>query len=272
MESGRSSGSVEFVEHGGGRRQLLRRWPTASPRAVVTLVHGYAEHSGRYGRTARLLADAGFSVWSTDLQGHGGSSGERATVARLDDLVRDARVALDRAAAVHPGAPEFLVGHSMGGLVATRLALDVGPRLRGLVLSGAAVGDPEGIAGLLDLDPLPEVALDSALLSRDPQVARDYDGDPLNYRGPFRRETLRTLTDGAREVRGRWGELATPVLVLHGGDDAIVPPAASEDLHAGVSSLDRSLEILPGLRHEILNEPEGPEVVRRIAAWIAERL
>ncbi|MFM8411076.1 MAG: serine aminopeptidase domain-containing protein, partial [Alphaproteobacteria bacterium] len=116
------------------------------------------------------------------------------------------------------------------------------------------------------------VALDSAMLSRDPAVGLDYDRDPLNYRGPFRRETLRTLTSGAREVRGRWSDLAVPMLVLHGGDDAIVPALASEELHAAARSADRTLDVLPGLRHEILNEPEGPDLVRRIARWMADRI
>jgi alpha-beta hydrolase superfamily lysophospholipase len=159
----------------------------------------------------------------------------------------------------------------MGGLVSTTLALAHQDRLRGLVLSGAAVGDSEGIEPLLELDPMPEVVLSSELLSRDPQVGADYDQDPLNYRGPFRRETLRALTGGAKHVRERFAELRLPVLVLHGGDDQIVPAAASEDLFAGISSSDKELGIYPGLRHEILNEPEGPEITDRIAAWVLAR-
>jgi alpha-beta hydrolase superfamily lysophospholipase len=118
---------------------------------------------------------------------------------------------------------------------------------------------------------LPEVVLASEMLSRDPRVGEAYDRDPLNYRGPFRRETLRALTGGARAVRARFAELRLPLLVLHGGDDQIVAPAASEDLFAGASSADKQLTIYPGLRHEILNEPEGAEITDRIAAWIRDR-
>lgn len=263
---------TETIRHPDGREQLLRAWePSGAVHAALALVHGYAEHSGRYEHVGRGLAAQGIAVWATDLRGHGQSSGERASAGALADLVADARVALDRAGRAVPGRRPFLLGHSMGGLVATRLALDAQAEIAGLLLSGAALGDPAGIEPLLELDPLPEVVLSSELLARDPSVGRDYDADPLNYRGPFRRETLRTLTGGAREVRGRFAEIELPLVILHGGDDAIVVPVSSEELYAAAGSTDKEIEIYPGLRHEILNEPEGKAIVDRIAAWIRAR-
>lgn len=251
---------------------LLRWWnPLGEGSASLVVCHGYAEHSGRYDAMAARLAQRGIAVWAIDLRGHGASSGERASVPDVAHLVDDVLTALDRAHAARPDRPLFLLGHSMGGLVSTALAIEHQERLRGLVLSGAAVGDPQAVAPLLDLDPLPEVVLASELLSRDPQVGRDYDADPLNYRGAFRRETLVALTNGARHVRARFAQLKLPILVLHGGDDRIVPPVASEELFTGVSSADKELVIYPHLRHEVLNEPEGPEIVDRVAAWILAR-
>lgn len=255
--------------HGEG---LLRWWdPPGDAHASIVVTHGYAEHSGRYERVAGRLAAQGFAVWAVDLRGHGASAGDRASVLDVAHLVDDVLVALDRATAARPSRPLFLLGHSMGGLVAVALAIEHQERLAGLVLSGAAVGDPIGIEPLLELDPLPEVVLSPEMLSRDPQVGHEYDRDPLNYRGPFRRETLRALTSGARHVRNRFATLRLPLLVLHGGDDRIVLPVASEDLFAAASSADKELGIYPGLRHEILNEPEGPEIVDRIAAWMLAR-
>jgi len=253
--------------------RLVRRWRRSGDAlANVVLVHGYAEHSGRYEAVGAALASSGFDVWAADLTGHGASSGERASVADLSHLVDDVLALLARVGDESRHRPTFLLGHSMGGLVATTVALDHQERLVGLVLSGPAVGDPSALEPLLELDPLPEVVLSSELLSRDPRVGEDYDRDPLNYRGPFRRETLRSLTGGARRARARFGELQLPVLVLHGGDDQLVLPAASEDLHAGVASSDKEIVVYPGLRHEILNEPEGPEIVARIARWMSARL
>src|SRR5262249_15290477 len=162
--------------------------PSGTCRASVLIVHGYAEHSGRYEAVGAQLAGAGLAAWSTDLHGHGQSSGERASVPSLDVLIDDARSVLERARARRPELPLFVPGHSMGGLVATALTLEEQAKIRGLVLSGAALGDPAGLESLLELDPLPEVTIGSELLSRDPEVGRRYDEDPLNYRGPFRRE------------------------------------------------------------------------------------
>ena len=255
--------------HGDG---LLRWWDTVgAPKATLVVCHGYAEHSGRYEAVAARLAQRGLAVWAIDLRGHGASGGERASVIDVAHLVDDVLVALERARAAHPSLPTFLLGHSMGGLVSTALAIEHQDRLRGLVLSGAAVSDPAGLEPLLELDPLPEVVLSSELLSRDPEVGRGYDEDPLNYRGPFRRETLRALTSGARRVRERFATLRLPLLVLHGGDDQIVPAAASQDLFDGAGSSDKELGIYPGLRHEILNEPEGPGITDRIADWVLRR-
>jgi alpha-beta hydrolase superfamily lysophospholipase len=251
---------------------LLRWWdPSGDACASLVVVHGYAEHCGRYAAVARRLAASGVAVTAADLRGHGASSGERASVADVADLVGDAMLAVERARAARPALPLHVLGHSMGGLVATALALEQQTRLAGLVLSGAAVGDPAALEPLLDLDPLPDVVLSSDLLSRDPRVAEDYDRDPLNYRGPFRRETLRALTAGARRVRARFHELRLPLLVLHGGDDQLVPAQASTDVHDGASSADKEIAIYPGLRHEILNEPEGPAITDRIAAWVRVR-
>jgi alpha-beta hydrolase superfamily lysophospholipase len=159
----------------------------------------------------------------------------------------------------------------MGGLVATRFFLDAQADLAGLILSGAALGDPAGLEALLAVEPLPEVVLSSDLLACDPEVGRAYDADPLNYRGPFRRETLAALAAGAREVRARWGELVRPLLILHGGDDALVPPLSSEELHRAAASTDKELTVYSGLRHEIFNEAQGLAIVDRIAAWVAAR-
>mgnify|MGYP001393549167 CR=1 FL=1 len=261
---------TEWLAEGGDQARLLRAWPASAPVASLVLVHGYAEHSGRYDAFARRLAAKGISVLAPDLSGHGRSGGERARVESFDALLEDSRRALARAA--DGGVKPFLFGHSMGGLVALGLSLAEQERLAGLILSGPAIGDPGAIDALLALDPFPELVLDSTHLSRDPEVCAAYDRDPLNYRGPMPRPTVATLVAGARSVRERWQHLRLPLLALHGGDDALVPARGSEELYASVASSDKELAVLPGLRHEILNEPEGPEIADRIAYWILRRV
>jgi acylglycerol lipase len=265
---------AEWLVGSEGRPEarFLRRWsPRGEPVARLLVVHGYAEHSGRYDAFARQMARGGLAVAAPDLTGHGRSGGARAKVESLPDLVGDARRALDRLASESAAKP-FVLGHSMGGLVATALVLTEQDRVAGLILSGPAVGDPSLLESLLTIEPFPEVLLDSVHLSRDPRVAADYDSDPLNYRGPMLRETVASLTSGAREVREKAHNLRLPLLVLHGAEDGLVPAAGSEELASAASSRDKECEVLPGLRHEILNEPEGPQIGERILAWIRRRV
>lgn len=264
--------STEWLVEGGDQARFLRRWsPTTPPIARLLVVHGYAEHSGRYDGFARQMARGGIAVAAPDLQGHGRSGGARAKVDSIDDVVADARRALDRLTSESESRP-FVLGHSMGGLVATALVLGEQDRVAGLILSGAALADPSLLESLLAIEPFPEVVLDSVHLSRDPRVAADYDADPLNYRGPMQRETVASLTSGARRVRDESHTLRLPLLVLHGSEDGLVPATGSEELARTAASKDKECEVLAGLRHEILNEPEGPEIGERILAWIRRRV
>src|SRR5689334_4454606 len=105
-----------------GTSLFERVWPTASPRGVVALLHGYGEHIGRYEHVAAAMNGAGFSVYGMDLRGHGQSGGARGFCRRFDEFVDDAGLLLSRARRAASGLPVFLVGHSFGGLIATRVA------------------------------------------------------------------------------------------------------------------------------------------------------
>ncbi len=263
---------LEWLVEGGEAARPLRRWrPRGTPWAALLVIHGYAEHSGRYDRFARQLAAAGVAVAAPDLGGHGHAGGARARVSAIADLVADARAALARIRSEPGGERLFVFGHSMGGLVATALALEE-QDLAGLVLSGAALADPAGLEALLAVEPFPEFRIEASQLARDPRVGEEYDRDPLNYRGPMPRETAAALAEGARAVRSAWSALELPLLVLHGGGDEIVPPSGSEELFRAARAPDKELVVLPELGHEILNEPEGEAIGERIASWLRERV
>ena len=250
-------------------RLFYRVWDSASATALVVLAHGYAEHSGRYEHVGQALAKAGFATWALDHFGHGQSEGERAVIGSVESAVADLDSFVDLATAEAPDLPVFLVGHSMGGLIATAYAEDHQNRLAGLVLSGAALAANPAILALADMDEIPEMPL-APLVSRDPAVVADYESDPLNYTGPFPRKALDAL-GVIGSVRSRLGELTIPLLVMHGSDDALVPAQAAEDAAAAVSSADVKLHIWPGLFHEIFNEPEKDEVIAEMVSWISQR-
>jgi acylglycerol lipase len=253
-------------------RLAYRVWDTADPKAIVVIAHGFAEHSGRYDHVGTALAGAGFAAWALDHAGHGLSKGdERGNAGSVEDAVADTDKFVTLASASAPSVPVFLLGHSMGGMLAVAYAEQHQDRLAGLVVTGPAVVLGEMISALLELDEIPAVPL-GAFVSRDPAVARAYDDDPLNYHGPIPRAMLEQAPERIESVRSQFGKIAIPVLAMHGEQDALAPMQASIDVVAGVSSGDRMLRIWPGLYHEIFNEPEKDRVIGEVVRWLSERV
>jgi alpha-beta hydrolase superfamily lysophospholipase len=275
-----ATSSTAKVTATDGTPLLTRRWPStmAVPWARMLLVHGVAEHSGRYERTGRLLADAGIDVTAFDLRGHGGSGGGWGDVKRWTDYFDDVATLLAGVRTDSGQTPVVLMAHSYGGLIATDYLLDGRPPPDLVVLSAPALGDglpgwQHAVAPMLGRV-LPTMALATAwgpeALSRDPAVGEQARADP----GCPKKTTFRLGAFGfaAQErataaVPERYGELGLPTLVIHGGDDPLVPPPATEPF-VGVPGVTR--RVYPGLRHETLNEPEGPQVVADVIAWLRE--
>lgn len=258
-----------------GTELLTRHWPAAGEAwASILLVHGIAEHSGRYERVGRQLAAAGLDVHAYDQRGFGGSGGRRAFVDRWsrnhDDLD-------DRLAAARLGTgdrPIVVFGHSLGGLIALGYAVaePSRPLPDALVLSAPALDSTvpawkQVLARLLGRV-APTMTLkndfDGALLSRDPAVGADYLADPLNQHVTTFRLGAEALAEQVR-VRAALRGLSIPTLVYHGEADRLVPPSASARLE-GLPGVTR--RTYPGLRHESHNEPDGEQVIADVIAWL----
>lgn len=254
--------------------ELIRDWePKDAARAYVVLVHGLAEHSGRYEDFGSALSEAGFHVRSFDLIGAGGSGGDRWDIddwSRLHDQIEE-HVLWAR----KHGKPVVLMGFSLGG------NLSLGYVLRGrlrpdlLVLSAPALSG--GAKWIRVLTPIaarfaPKLRFSNPWkaghLSRDPAVGEKYYKDPLVHTKTSTRFGAQFL-DAMEECSKGLHELDVPTLVLHGGDDRLVPTACSEGL-GDLEVVDR--KVYEGLRHEIINEPEGATVIADIVAWINDRV
>jgi alpha-beta hydrolase superfamily lysophospholipase len=249
---------------------------------VVVLAHGFGEHSGRYAELGTRLADAGFAVYAVDHRGHGQTSGRRANIQRMALVVDDLDSFVKFAVARTPGVPLFLIGHSLGGLIALQYATEPGTtELDGLVVSGPAVEVTVGsallkrIAGLLSaLVPnlgVADLRADEKI-SRDPEVVRAYQQDPLVYHGKVPARTGTEILTTAEGLPARLPRLRLPLLLLHGTEDLICAPAGSTMVHDTVSSTDKTLRQYQGLYHEIFNEPEKDEVLADLLTWIEQRL
>jgi acylglycerol lipase len=252
--------------------------PVGAARAVVVLAHGGLEHSGRYAHVADRLTGAGLVTYAIDFRGHGRSGGRAGQVERMsllvDDLDRLVRLATER----HSGIPVFVVAHSLGAMVEYVVAGD--PDLAGLVLSGTGI-DVSGIpklqarAARLLSAAAPNLRLmrfASDGVSRDPDVVRGYDEDPLVFRGRVPVRTAAELLVSADRVTPRLTSVRLPLLVLHGGADRVATPAGARMVYERAVSVDKTLNVYDGLYHEIFNEPEKDTVIDDVVNWIEARI
>jgi alpha-beta hydrolase superfamily lysophospholipase len=262
-----------------GHSLLRRTWAPPAPERVLVLVlvHGYAEHSGRYDHVGAWLAARGCGVSGYDHQGHGHSSGPRCHVRRFPDFVDDLEIAVRMARDENPELPLFVVGHSMGGLITACYLVERQPAITGAVLSGPALSLGEGTprlrlaaARLMSLI-APRLSVSSGLdangISRDPEVVRAYLADPL-IEGTLTARLAAELFARIERTACQASKVGVPLLLLHGEDDPICPAQGSRDFHAGVTVPGSAIEIFPKLRHEIFNEPEQQTVFARLLEWV----
>lgn len=262
--------------------------PEGPPVGVVVVVHGYAEHSGRYGVLADRFLESGFSVVLYDQRGFGRSPGRPAYVERIGRLVEDLGHVVAAARLQWRQSPLFLFAHSMGGLVATLYCQAVaaqraedrperpGP-VDGLILSSPLLKTQEAallqrIATVLGTvaPRLPTIPMDRSAISRDPQVVAEANEDPLNYHGRIPARTGAEFVRGMRRVWRDAHQLRLPIMLIHGTADRLTDPDGSRELYTAVSSNYKQLSLFEGSYHETFNDTERDRVIEGIVDWLEE--
>ncbi|MGV7122063.1 alpha/beta hydrolase [Sphingopyxis sp. 550A] len=262
---------------GAGAKLHVTHWlPEGPPKAVVLLAHGYAEHAGRYAHVAKRLTDAGYAVYAVDHWGHGRSDGEGGYVPRFSAFTDGMAELLTLVEASHAGTPRLLLGHSMGGLIATLFLIERQDAFVAAALSGPAIvpGAPPSrftvwISCFLSrfFPRLGVLALDANGVSRDPAVVAAYLADPLVYTGKIGARLGKEFMDAMAAARAGAPKITLPILLQHGAVDSLAAPEGSRYLFDHVSSRDKALKIYPGLFHEIYNEPERDAVLDDLIGW-----
>ncbi|MEZ4649402.1 MAG: alpha/beta hydrolase [Candidatus Eisenbacteria bacterium] len=260
MNEGRFRGSEGEI--------VFSRWDaTTAPRGIFVFVHGYAEHGRRYARAADALVADGFTVFAPDHIGHGKSDGERALITDFEHVVDDLHALVGLARTPNPALPVVMAGHSMGGLLTARFVQRYPDLLAGAAFLGAVLGDWAWAREVLALPEIPFQEPEYSGMSRDPEAVAGYAEDPLVYHGQYKRPLLEAEIRALDRMKAELGRIRIPVLFLHGAADPYVPYEASLDAVERMASEDKTIEVYPGARHELVHEQNREEVVTDLRNW-----
>ena len=230
--------------------------PEGEPKAVLIIVHGLAEHSGRYVNAVNHFVALGYAVYGIDHQGHGQSDGTRVYVDRFDDFIDPLKRYFDLVRGWQPNRPIFLIGHSMGGLISAAYLLEYQAELKGVVLSAPSIKVPDNISSrtifiakvlstLVPKFPLVRLKVDG--VSRDPNVVQAYVSDPLVHVGKVTARLGAELLKTMQRVTAEAFKISLPILILQGAQDRLVKPAGAQMLHATIGSTDKEIKVYLGL-------------------------
>ena len=255
--------------------------PEDESKAVLLIVHGLAEHSGRYMNVVNHFVPLGYAVYGLDHLGHGQSDGTRVYVERFEDFTDTLKIYFDMVRVWQPDRPIFLVGHSLGGLISAVYLLDHQAELAGAVISAPVVKVPDStspmiiLAGKLFSALAPKlglIQLEAQGVSRDPAVVQAYVSDPLVYTGKTTARLAAELLQAMQRVTAEATEISLPILIVQGSADRLVDPGGARMLVDMLSSADKAIKIYDGFYHEVFNEPERAQVLSDVEAWLEAHL
>jgi acylglycerol lipase len=252
--------------------------PEGDARAVLIVVHGLGEHCGRYMNVVNHLVPLGYALYGLDHIGHGKSEGTREFVERFEDYTNTLTTYYNMVEGWQTGKPIFLLGHSMGGLIASYYLLDHQASFRGGILSAPFIKVSGSISQatitigkiLSVVTPRARlVTLDASGISRDSEVVKAYVNDPLVFHGKTPVRLGAELLKAMVRVRAEAHRITLPLIILQGGEDRLIDPACGQILYDKVGSKDKTIKLYEGLYHEVFNEPERARVLKDVETWLA---
>ena len=272
--------SEETLEGAGGIKIFFRSWhPDGKARGVVVIVPGFNAHSGYYAWAAEQLTAEALAVYAVDLRGRGKSDGERFYVEKFQDYVDDVSALVNRAKSREAGLPVYLLGHSAGGVVSCLYALENQSQLAGLICESFAFQVPAPDFALAVFKGLSHVAPHAHVLhlknedfSRDPNIVRAMNDDPLIANETQPTETLAEMVRADERLEKEFPRIKLPVLILHGTSDKAAKPSGSQLFYDTVGSTDKTLKFYEGGYHDLLNDTDKQRVMSDIRVWINAHL
>ncbi len=259
----------------------MKSWFRDSPKANILIIHGYAEHSGRYSEIAQHFYDQDYGVYAYDHQGHGQSSGKDCYIKSFDEWVLDLGSVIK---SMNEEQPYFIYAHSVGALVTIKYHLEsreFGSNFKGLITTGPALKISEDLSPTLQkmstflgavVPWLKTVKLPAEGISRLPLEQKKYDDDPLIYRGGTYASTGANIIKNTKFVQAHLSNVTLPFLVMHGGDDPIIEPDSTRMLFEQAKSSDKEMVIWDDLFHEIIRSSEKVHIWKKMTDWMEHRI
>ncbi len=261
-----------------GLKIYYQAWLPESSIAVIQLVHGGFEHSGRYKNVVDELIPCNYAIYANDHRGHGRSEGLRNYIDSFDQYIEDEKILYDLIKGFHPNLPIFMLGHSLGSYIAIYFTKKYEHFLDGLILSGTGTEPGKETSGFLKViaKAFSKIApkmkfnprIDPKFLSHDPEVVKKYGNDPLvNAKKITARLSYEMLTN-FKNLKSFIGNFKINLLVQCGSEDKLIK--GSENLKNLFKMPDKTIKIYEGLYHEVYNEMEEDriKVLKDLSNWL----
>ena len=266
-----------FFKGVGGLKLHYQSWqPHHQTQAIVILLHGLGSHGGRFNNIVQYLVPAGYRVYALDLRGHGRSSGLRGHLNHWSEYRADLSRFLKLIDEQCSNCPRFILGHSLGGMIALDYGLRFPTALQGIITIAPALG-LNGISStkLLIAKTFSQIAprfrlkvgIDLEAISRDQTVLNDCSQDPLVHSiasARFGSELFKTIA----WVESQAASLEVPLLILHGGDDSVAHPKASRIFFEQLTLLDKERHEYPMSRHAPHNDINYEQLLIDLEDWL----
>lgn len=257
--------------------------PKENPKAIINLVHGFGEYSGRYDEWAMRFTEKGFLVHAIDYRGHGKSDGRRGHVSKFDNFLNDIEVLVKESKKLYPELPQYIYGHSLGGNIVTNYILKREHDFRGAIISSPWYKlSFELSAFMLFIARImnkiyPKFTQKSTLelnaLSHDKNIVDLYITDALVHEKISARMFFEIYKAGDWVLKSA-DKINLPLFIQHGNDDNVTSYKASKEFAEKAVGLNKDVTYKEwhGLYHELHNELEKDEIFELVADWLEEKL
>ena len=275
-----------------GVKLFQRNWIVGNPIANVIFLHGYGDHSARYGHLAAFLNSNNISFYTFDLRGHGKSGGARWNVENFNYFIKDLDLFMKETKRQGELKNLFFIGYSMGSTICLKYLLCYNINPSGAILISPAFGAylynifvPDSVINVMNyfigpiartLDSIASLPLIGSkiynkYLTHNRAEVESFKQDPLVNQKSFKLRMGLEISRNIVEVKEKAINLTLPFLILYGKDDRVVPTTPIKKFYLSLSSHDKKLIEYNELYHDLLHEIDYEKVYEDILNWIRKR-